>query len=112
VEGTERPDSLRRESSCLDQLLSRRYPAQLLREQGGDPSQPAQVRGTVEGEAHRPAVAGDRRLNGLTDPPDRVRDELHPPVRIELPGSRHQADVPLTDEVHQRDAAVLELLRD
>ena len=57
-------------------------------------------------------MAGNRRLNGLPDPPDRIRDELDPAVRIELPRGRHEPEVALTDEIHQRNSAVLELLGD
>src|SRR5690606_15280361 len=37
-------------------------------------------------------------------------DELHPLVRIELPGGGEQANVPLTDKVDERKAPVLVLL--
>src|SRR5690606_9409880 len=46
----------------------------------------------------------------LTDPPHRVRDELHALVRIELARRRHQTDVALLDQVDQRDTAILVLL--
>ena len=52
----------------------------------------------------------DRRLDRLPDPPHRVGDELDPAVGIELPGRRHEAEVALPDQIHERDAAVLELL--
>ena len=55
-------------------------------------------------------MPGDCGLDRLPDPPHRIGDELDPPVRIELPGGGHQTHVPLADQVHQRHAAVLELL--
>ena len=54
----------------------------------------------------------DGRLDRLPDPPDRIGDELDPPIRIELPGRGHETDVPLADQVHEGDTAVLELLGD
>ena len=110
MKGAKRAYRLGRETGGLHQLLGRGHPAQLLGEQGGHPSQPAQIGSAVEREANRPAMPRDGRLNGLANPPDRIGDELHPPVRIELPGRGHQPHIPLADQVHERDAPVLELL--
>jgi hypothetical protein len=42
--------------------------------------------------------------DSLADPPDRVADELHALVRIELPGRCHQTDVALLDQLIERHA--------
>src|SRR5262249_4484648 len=72
----------------------------------------AEVGGPVEWHPHRPPMTGDRRLYRLADPPDRVRDELDAAVRIELPGRRHQAKIPLTDEIDEWNSPVLEFFGD
>ncbi len=55
-------------------------------------------------------VAGERRQNGLADPPDGVGDELDALVRIELPRGGEQADIALADQVGEGQPAVLVLL--
>src|SRR5690606_1526778 len=76
----------------------------------GGAAQAAQVGGAVERHPNRTPVARDGGLHRLADPPDGVRDEFDSPVRIELPGRGHEAEIALADQVHQRNAAVLELL--
>src|SRR6185295_12423769 len=66
-----------------------------------------EIRGAVERNTNRAALARERRQDRLADPPHRVGDELHSLVRIELSRSSQQADVPLTDEIDERQSAVL-----
>src|SRR5690606_23612092 len=71
-----------------------------------------QVGGPVQRHTYRPALVRQRRQNRLSDPPDGVRDELHPLLRIELPGGGDESDIPLLDQIGEADAAILILLRD
>src|SRR5690606_7853307 len=70
-----------------------------------------QVGSAVQRDAHRTTLVRERGKDRLSDPPDGVGDELDPLLRVELPRSRHQPDVPLLDQVGQANAAVLILLR-
>src|SRR4030095_8956404 len=47
-----------------------------------------------------------------TNPPHGVRNELHALVRIELPGSGEQSNVPFANQVDERQTAILVLLGD
>ena len=71
-----------------------------------------EIGGAVERNAHRAALARERRENRLTNPPHGVRDELHALIGIELPGGREQTDVAFTDQIDERQAAVLVFLCD
>ena len=110
VQRAQRPHRVTGEPGGLHQLLGRGRPTEPLGQQRRRPAQPVEVRRPVQRHPHRPAVPGDGRLNRLADPPDRVGDELDAAVGVELPGRRHEADVALADQIHERDAAVLELL--
>ena len=55
-------------------------------------------------------MTGDCGLHRLANPPDRVRDELDPPVWIELPGRGHEAEIAFADQIDERDTPILELL--
>jgi hypothetical protein len=48
----------------------------------------------------------------LADPPNGVGDELHPLVRVELPGRGEETQVSFADEIAEPEAAVLVLLGD
>src|SRR5205814_7627327 len=54
----------------------------------------------------------DAALHRLTDPPRRVRRELEALAVVELLGRADQPDDPLLDQVEQRQAVALVLLRD
>ena len=71
-----------------------------------------EIGGAVERHADRAALPRERRENRLTNPPHGVRDELHALVGIELPRGGEQPDVPLADQVDEREAAVLVFLGD
>jgi len=45
--------------------------------------------------------------DGLADPPDRIGDELHALVGIELPGSGEQPEISFSDEVAEPKPAIL-----
>src|SRR5690606_4382453 len=64
----------------------------------------------VQRNAHCAPLVRQCSKERLTDPPHRVRDELHALVRIELARRRHQTDVALLNQVDQRDTAILVLL--
>src|SRR5205823_2714895 len=66
----------------------------------------------VHGETDRAAGVGDAARDGLTDPPRGVRRELEALAPIELLDRVHQAEVALLDQVEQRQARSLVLLRD
>lgn len=57
-------------------------------------------------------MAGQRRQDGLADPPDRVRDELDALIGIELPRGGEQANIAFADQVNEGQAAILVLLGD
>src|SRR5690606_40670286 len=65
---------------------------------------------TIQRHTHRAPLIRERGEDRLTDPPHRVRDELHALLRIELPCSRDEPDVAFLDQVDQGDTAVLVLL--
>ena len=60
----------------------------------------------IERHPHGPALLRDRGQDRLANPPHGVADELHPVVRIELPGGDDQADVPLLNEVEEAQPLV------
>ena len=111
VERRERANRLLGQPGRARQFVGRRHAAELFLEQRGGLAQTRQVGGPVERHPHRTAMPGDRRLHRLANPPHRVRNELDAAIRIELPGRRHQAEVALADQVDQRHATILELLR-
>src|SRR5215208_1018678 len=111
VQRGERLDDVDRQPGELRQLLGARLPAKLLPQDLRRLDDAREVRGPVERHANRPTLARERREDRLTDPPHRVRDELDALVGVELPRRGEQADVPLADQVDQREAAVLVLLR-
>ena len=58
------------------------------------------------------ALVGDGALDGLPDPPRRVRGEPPPTLRVELLGRPHEAYVALLDEIPEGQALPAVLLRD
>src|SRR4029077_385195 len=60
----------------------------------------------------RVSVGAYRTVNGLADPPDRVRRELVPPPPVELLAGVNQPDRSFLDQVEKRDPVVLISLGD
>jgi hypothetical protein len=69
-----------------------------------------QLRILVERDAHGARLLGERLQDCLTNPPDRVRDELHALVRIELANGLEQSFVADRDELTQVEPVALVLL--
>ena len=89
-----------------------RLAAELLPEDLGRLDDAREVRGAVERHAHRAPLPRERGEDRLADPPHGVGDELHALIGIELARGGEQPDVPLPDEIDERESAVLVLLRD
>src|SRR6478672_316150 len=70
-----------------------------------------EIGGAIQRNADGAALTRQRRQNRLTNPPHSVRDELHALIGIELTCSGEQTDVAFTDQIDERHAAVLILLR-
>src|SRR5688572_5534124 len=68
--------------------------------------------GAIERHADDATLLGERLEDCLPDPPDGVGDELDPLRLVELVCGADQAEVALVDQVRERDALVLILLRD
>ena len=62
-------------------------------------------------EADRAPLLGEGVRDRLPHPPDGVRDELDAAVGVEAAGGLDEADVPLVDEVEERDVGRVEPLR-
>src|SRR5215208_384285 len=110
VERRERLHHVHRQPGELRELLEARLATQLLAQDLRRLDDAREVGGAVERHAHRAPLARERRKDRLADPPDGVRDELDSLVGVELPRGREQPDVPLADQVDEREAAVLVLL--
>src|SRR5262249_31529700 len=74
--------------------------------------QPGERVACVHRETDRATRVRDATGDRLTDPPRRVRRELEALAPVELLDGVHQAEVALLDEVEQRQAGRLVLLRD
>jgi len=66
----------------------------------------------VGGDADRPRTVGDRAEDRLADPPRRIGRELVPARVVELLDRFHQSEVPLLDQVEEREPATPVLLGD
>src|SRR6266542_10058 len=93
----------------LGQLLAARFPTHLLRELEPRAVQLAQAVVDVHRQADRARTIGDRARDPLTDPPRRVGGELEAAPPVEQLDRAHQPDVPLLDEVEQREPLALVL---
>src|SRR5690554_2049451 len=91
-------------------FLDRRIATQLLLQSLPLTEDALKIARPVQRNAHCAPLVRQCSKDRLTDPPHRVRDELHALVRIELARRRHQTDVALLDQVDQRDTAILVLL--
>ena len=107
----ERTTSTARPVSLRD-LLVGGLPAEVLPQRFRGAGDPREIGGAVERHPDGAALAGQRREDGLADPPDSVGDELHALVGIELPGCGKQTQVALADQVAQAHAPVLVFLGD
>ena len=96
----------------LGDLLHGGLAAQLLEQRGRTLADAVQRPGAVQGHAHDAALLGERLEDGLTDPPDRVGDELDALGFVELVGRADQAEVALVDEIGETDTLVLVFLGD
>ncbi len=77
-------DPERRQLGLGGDLVERRVATQLLAERPARALHAAHLVGDVDGQPDRPALLGERPLDGLPDPPGRVRRELeaHRPVEL------------------------------
>jgi hypothetical protein len=66
----------------------------------------------VDGDPNGARLVRNAALHGLPDPPRRVRRELEAAAPVELLDRADQPDDPLLDQVEERDAVALILLRD
>ena len=87
------------------QLAGVRLAAQLLAQPVLDAHQLSDQLGVMGRDADGPGVVEDGALDGLSDPPGRIGGELEPASVIELLDRPHQAQVPLLDQVQQRETA-------
>ncbi len=110
VESRQAPYRLGGQAGGPRELLGGGHPPETLLEERRGPSESAQVGRPVEGHPHGTAMARDRGLDRLADPPHCVRDELDPAIGVELSGRGHEAKVAFADQVDERHAPVLELL--
>jgi hypothetical protein len=62
--------------------------------------------GDVHGQPDRPSLIGERARDRLPDPPGRVRRQLVPEPVVELLDGTDEAEVPLLDQVEQRDVGL------
>src|SRR5688572_22394661 len=87
-------------------LLRRRLAPELDGELTRRPGHPVHGLDHVDRDPDRPRLVGQAALDGLPDPPRRVRRELEPTLPLELVDGTHEAGVALLDEVEQAHAAV------
>ena len=66
----------------------------------------------MDGQANGLGLVGEGTLDGLLDPPCRIGGKLHPAVRVESLHGLHQADIPLGDQVLDRQAVVRIIMGD
>src|SRR5690242_4966194 len=68
--------------------------------------------GAIQRNTYDARLLRERLQNCLTNPPNRVRDELDPLRLVEFVRGANETEVALVDEIRERDALVLILLRD
>ena len=105
-------DVLERQAGGLGQLLLRRVAAQLDLEPARGPAELLLALDDVDGHANRARVVGDGALNGLANPPGRVRGELEAAAPVELLDGAVETQRALLDEVEERDAEAAVALGD
>src|SRR5512133_17656 len=103
---------LQRELRLLGDLLVGRLPPELRGERPLRASDFLLAVGDVHRDPDGPRLVGHPALNGLADPPGRVRRELEAAAPVELLHRADQADDSLLDQVEQREPVALIPLRD
>ena len=93
-------------------LGDRRVAVQLLGEDAPGAHHAPHLLGDVDGQPDRPALVGERARDRLADPPRRVGRELEAEPVVELLDGPDEAEVPLLDEVEERDAGLRVVPRD
>ncbi len=96
-------DPKRRQIRLGSDLVEGRVATELLAERPPGALHAAHLVGDVHGKANRPALLGERPLHGLPDPPGRVRGELEAHRPVELVDRAHEPQIPLLDQVEERD---------
>ena len=99
-----------RQVGALGQLPVRRLAPQISRQGLRRAVQLVQRLDHVDRDPDRSGLVGDGPGDRLADPPRGVRGELEAPTIVELIDRPHQPDVPLLDEVQERQPAVRVLL--
>src|SRR6185369_6430392 len=95
-----------REAETLRDLLLARLAPRLLHHQANRARDLVERLHHVHRHADGARLIGDRPADGLPDPPRRVgREAVAEPI-VELLDGAHEADVPLLDEVEEREAAL------
>jgi hypothetical protein len=113
VRGAERfVDVLDRQPCGLRQLLLRGLATKLDLEPPGGAGELLLALDHVDGNADRPGVVRDRPLDGLTDPPRRVRRELESAAPVELLDRAVEPERALLDEIEEGDAEAAVALGD
>jgi len=107
VERRQRLNHVHRKTGQLRELFRARLAVELLAKDLGRLDDSRKISGAVQRHANRASLARERREDRLTDPPHGVGDELYALIRIEFAGSREQTNVAFTDEIDERQAAVL-----
>src|SRR6185437_13559164 len=110
IERGERLHYIDGQTGDLRQLVRRGLATQLLTQDLGRLDDAREICGAVERNANGATLPRERRQDCLTNPPDCVGDELHSLIRIELARSGEQTDVAFTDQIDERQAAVLVFL--
>src|ERR1035437_10359700 len=101
------PHELDRRTARRGDLAKRGLPRELLSQRVGRPVDARKLGDAIRRQAHDVTLTHDGGLNGLPNPPHRIRDETNAPRRVEVSRCGEQADVSLADQVDQRQAAML-----
>ena len=112
--GTADADQIARmaeEYSALCQLFGRRSPFVLLLEPGERLVDLIERSHLVQRQADDAALFGQRLQDRLADPPYGIRNKFEAARFVELLGGLDQSQIPLVDQVRQRQALVLVLFR-
>jgi hypothetical protein len=95
---------LERQAGRIGELLRRRLAGKLDLESPCRPGNLLAAFDHVHWQADRPGVIADRSLDGLADPPGRIRRELQAPPPVELLRRPVEAERALLDEVEEGNA--------
>ena len=103
---------LHRDVQLLGDVFGIRDIGPLLLQQTGDLRYLVEQSDLVQWQSDSAGLLSQGLENSLPDPPHRVRDELEPLLLVEPLGRRNQTHVAGTDEIGERDTAVLVFLGD